>query len=95
MSMPETAVHEDARPVPTQHDVRLAGQSWVVQSVAEAQTEEELPHNHLRLRVLAFYGSHVIVALFCGVYVGHTVVMLFGNDQVTSFSNKGHFRPSS
>jgi hypothetical protein len=71
MSVPETAVHEDARPVPTQHDVRLAGQSWVVQSVAEAVRPQVTPDHHFRLRILALNGSHIVVALFCGVYVGH------------------------
>ena len=59
MSMPEAAVHKDARPVLPQHDVWLARQTWMVQPIAESMPPQIVAHQYLRLRILATDGCHV------------------------------------
>jgi hypothetical protein len=61
--VPETAIHKDAGSVLAQHDVRTAWQAWVVYPVPKAAAPQKLSDYHLRLRILAFDGCHVVVAL--------------------------------
>ena len=65
MSMPEATIDEDARPVFSQHQVRMPRQSRRVQPIAESPTPQPTSHNHLRLRVLATNRRHVGMSLFC------------------------------
>ena len=44
MTMPETAVHKDHRTVFTQHQIRMTGQTWMVEPIAEASAEKEFPY---------------------------------------------------
>ena len=64
VSVPETPVHENARPVFPQHQVRMPRQSFVVQPIAESPTPQPTPHNPLRLRVLRPNRCHRRVSLF-------------------------------
>ena len=64
MSMPEAAVHKDARPVLPQHDVWLARQTWMVQPIAEATAEQEFSDRDFRFGVFSPYRCHAAVALF-------------------------------
>ena len=59
MSMPETPVHEDARPVFLQHQIRMTRQPLVVEPIAESPLPQPTPHYHLGLRVLPPDGRHV------------------------------------
>lgn len=69
MPVPVTTVDKDDGAVLAQHDVRPSRQSRVVQSVAEASGEEELPHQQFGLRVLATDGCHAAAALLGGEFV--------------------------
>ena len=63
VSMPETAVHENASPVLAQYDVRMSRQPRTVHPVTESAPPQIFPDNHLRLGVPAFDGRHVVVPL--------------------------------
>ena len=63
VSMPETPIHKDARPVFPQHQIRMSRQPFVVQSESEASTPQSTTHYHLRLRILRLDSRHVFVAL--------------------------------
>ena len=76
MSMPEASIYKDARPIFPQHQVRMPGQSFVVQPIAESSFPKTTPHNHLRLRVLRPNSRHVPMALLCGELVHITLVSL-------------------
>ena len=69
MPMPETPVDKDDRAIPPQNNVGPSGQPWMIQPIAEPPAEQELPHQYLRLGVLASYGSHAAVALLLGHFV--------------------------
>ena len=66
MSVPEAAVHEYARSVFPQHQVRMSWQPFVVQPVSESPLPQPPPHNPFRLRVLGTNRRHVLMDLFCG-----------------------------
>ena len=55
MAMPETAVHKNDRAVFTQHQIRMTGQTWMVEPIAEATTKQELSHYHFGFSVFSFY----------------------------------------
>ncbi len=63
VTVPETAIHEDARTVLAEHNVRMPRQSCIIHTIAEALCPQEPPHHHLRLRILALDGSHIIMPL--------------------------------
>lgn len=67
MSMPETAIHEDADLVATSQDnVWFSGHRLHINDEPESLMPEEPPHHHLRLRILAVDSRHVVMSLFCG-----------------------------
>ena len=66
VSMPEAAVDEDDCAVFAQHDVGMAGESGMVEAIAEAAGKEILAHQNLRARSLALDCSHAAMALFLG-----------------------------
>ena len=63
VSMPETSIHKDARPVFPQHQVRMSRQSLMIQSESESSTPQSTTHYHLRLRILRLDSRHVSVPL--------------------------------
>ena len=54
-TMTETAVHKDDRAVFTQYLIRMTGQTWMVEPIAEASAEKEFPHQYFRLGILSTY----------------------------------------
>ena len=64
MAMPETPVHEDARAIFLQDDVRCAWQTLHIDAKAVPMCEKKLPHQHLRLGVPASDACHALVTLF-------------------------------
>ena len=66
VSMPEATVDEDDCAVFAQHDVGMAGESGMVEAIAEAAGKEILAHQNLRARSLALDWSHAAMALFLG-----------------------------
>ena len=71
VSMPEASIHEDARPVFSQHQVWMPRQSFMVQPISETSLPQATSHNHLRLRVFRMDSRHVLVPLFCREFI-HT-----------------------
>jgi hypothetical protein len=75
MAMPETPVHEDARAIFLQADVRCAWQTLHIDTETEAMCEEEFPHDHLRLRILASDICHAPMPLFGSQFVCHFLIL--------------------
>ena len=64
MSVPETAVHENDRPVLPEYQIRMSRKSRIIQSISEPTAEQELPDQQFRLRIPPFYRRHTAVSLF-------------------------------
>ena len=77
VSVPKASVDEDYRAVFLEHDVGMAGQTGMVEAIAEATGKEILSHQYLRACPLALYGSHAAVALLLGHLV-HSGIMEMG-----------------
>lgn len=69
MTMPEASIHEDARMVFAQHNIRVPRQPRVIHPVPEPPAPQEFPHHHLRLRIPAPDGRHILVSLLYGQMV--------------------------
>ena len=66
VSMPEATVDKDDSAVFAQYDVGMAGESGMVEAIAEAAGKEILAHQYLRARSLALYCRHAAMALLLG-----------------------------
>ena len=64
VSMPEASVDEDARAVFAHYDIRMTGQTRMVQPIAEATAEQEFSDRDFRFGVFSPYRCHAAVALF-------------------------------
>ena len=69
VSVPEAPIDEYARMVFAEHQVRLARQAGMIQSVSEPMCPQPPAHHHLRLRIFASDGSHIPMSLLRGVGV--------------------------
>ena len=69
MPMPKAAVDKHARSVLTQHNIRMAWQTRIVQPVSEALSPQIFAHKNLRLRVRRANRGHVLVSLLWCKYV--------------------------
>ena len=65
-TMTETTVHKDDRAVFTQYLIRMTGQTWMVEPIAEASADKEFPHQQFRFGILPTYCSHIAMTLFFG-----------------------------
>ena len=63
MSMPEATVDKDDSAVFAQYDVGMAGESGMVEAIAETTGKEILAYKYLGACSLALYSSHAAVAL--------------------------------
>ncbi len=63
MYVPEAAVNKDNLPHPCEHKVGFPWKVFYVQSIAESQSADDAPHQHLRLRVFAADRRHAGAAL--------------------------------
>ena len=59
VSVTETAIHKDTRPILPKHQVWMSWQPLMVQPIPESPFPQPTPHNHLRLRVLRLDRRHV------------------------------------
>ena len=69
MSMPEAAVHKNARAILAQHYIWMSRQARMIQPVSESARKQILPDYHLRLCVCRMYGGHVFVPLLLSTSV--------------------------
>ena len=83
MPMPKASVDEDDCTVFAQHDVGMAGESGMVEAIAEAAGPEILAHQYLWACSLALYCSHAAVALFLGHLV-HICEIIILNIAITA-----------
>ena len=63
VSMPEATVDKDDSAVFAQYDVGMAGESGMVEAIAETTGKEILAYKYLGACSLALYSSHAAVAL--------------------------------
>ena len=71
MAMPKATIDEDHRSIFAKHQIRMARKARMVQPIAEASAEQELPHQHFRFRVLALYSGHAAMTLLFSQFI-HT-----------------------
>ena len=71
MSVPETSVHKNDCLIFSQNDIGMTWQSWMMQPITKSETEQELPYQHLRFGVLAFYRRHATMSLFFRQFICH------------------------
>ena len=69
MPMPEASIHEYARPVLPQHQVRMSRQPLMIQPIPESPAPQPPAHNHLRFSVLRPYRRHILMPLFFGEFI--------------------------
>ena len=65
VSMPEAPIHENARPIFLQHQIRMTWQPRRIQPISESPAPQSLAHNHFRLRILRMDRRHILMPLFC------------------------------
>ena len=75
MSVPEAPVHQNTGAIFPQHDIRLARQAWMIEPIPESPTPQKFPDKNLRFSIPAPYGRHIIMALFYGQTVRHTLYL--------------------
>ena len=66
VSMPEAAIHKDARAIFAQHQVGMARQTGRIESVAKSSTPQPSPDDEFRLRVATTDGGHRGMTLLFG-----------------------------
>ena len=88
VSMPEASIHKNAGTILPEHDVRFSRQPRMIEPIPESPSPQELPDKNLRFGILALDCRHVVVALFYGHSIWHTLFLLryLLSNQI-SFSN--------
>lgn len=88
MSMPEAPIHQNAGTILPEHNIRFSRQPWMIEPIPESPSPQELPYKNLRFGILASDCRHVMVALFYGHSIWHTLNLLrhLLSNQI-SFSN--------
>ena len=76
MSMPEASIHQNAGAILPQHNIRFSRQPWMIEPIPESPSPQELPDKDLRFGILAPDCRHIIVALFYGHFIWHTLYLL-------------------
>ena len=77
MSMPEASIHQNAGAILPQHNIRFSRQPWMIEPIPESPSPQELPDKNLRFGILAPDCCHIVVALFYGHSIWHTLYLLF------------------
>ena len=77
MSMPEASIHQNTGTILPEHNIRFSRQPWMIEPISESPSPQELPDKNLRFGILAPDCRHVIVALFYGHSIWHTLYLLF------------------
>ena len=90
MSMPEASIHQNAGTILPEHNIRFSRQPWMIESIPEFPSPQELPDKNLRFGILALDCRHIVVALLYGHSIWHTLYLLkhlFSN-LITPFDTK-------
>ena len=74
--MPEASIHQNAGTILSEHNIRFSRQSWMIEPIPESSSPQELPDKNLRFGILASDCRHIIVALFYGHTIWHTLYLL-------------------
>ena len=97
MSMPEASIHQNAGTILPKHNIRFSRQPWMIEPIPESPSPQELPDKNLRFGILASDCRHIIMALFYGHFIWHTLYLLkhlFSN-LITPFDTKLIFSPEN
>ena len=76
MSMPEASIHQNAGTILSEHNIRFSRQPWMIETISESPSPQELPDKNLRFGILASDCRHIMVALFYGHFIWHTLYLL-------------------
>ena len=76
MSVPEASVHQNTGTILSEHNIRFSRQTWMIEPIPESPSPQELPDKNLRFSILASDCRHVVVALFYGHSIWHTLYLL-------------------
>ena len=76
MSMPEASIHQNAGTILPEHNIRFPRQPWMIEPIPESSSPQELPDKNLRFGILASDCRHIMVALFYGHFIWHTLYLL-------------------
>ena len=76
MSMSETSVHKNAGTILPEHNIRFSRQPRMIEPIPESPSPQELPDKNLRFGILASDCRHIVVALFYGHFIWHTLYLL-------------------
>ena len=90
MSMPEASIHQNAGTILPEHNIRFSRQPWMIESIPESPSPQELPDKNLRFGILALDCRHIVMALLYGHSIWHTLYLLkhlFSN-LITPFDTK-------
>jgi len=90
MSMPEASIHQNAGTILPEHNIRFSRQPRMIEPIPESPSPQELPDKNLRFGILASDCRHIVVALFYGYFIWHTLYLLrhlFSN-LITLFDTK-------
>ena len=93
MSVPEASVHQNAGAILPQHNIRFSRQPWMIEPISESPSPQKFPDKNLRFGILASDCRHIVVALFYGHFIWHTLNLLrhlFSN-LITPFDTKLNF----
>lgn len=86
MSMPEASIHQNAGTILSEHNIRFSRQPWMIEPIPESPSPQELPDKNLRFGILALDCRHVMVALFYGHSIWHTLYLLFARGVLVYYS---------
>ena len=76
MSMPEASIHQNAGTILPEHNIRFSRQPRMIEPIPESPSPQELPDKNLRFGILASDCRHIVVALFYGHFIWHTLYLL-------------------
>lgn len=71
MTMPETTIHKNRRPIPPHDDVRFAWHTLHVETIAVAVPPQPLPYLQLGLGAFAVDARHAVMPLSGSHFVSH------------------------
>ena len=75
MSVPEASVHQNTGAILPEHNIRFSRQPWMIEPIPESPTPQKFPDKNLRFGIPALDCRHIVMALFYGQAVRHTLLI--------------------